>query len=69
MTIESLLREISEHYPVEIHYEPRNDGAEWRVSLVGTETPEAPIPVHEHFADLREGLLWLSRNGIHIANR
>lgn len=61
MTIEELLIEIGE--PVEILYTKEEDEHPWRVSLDVAGTPEGEVPVHEHFADLTEGLLWLSRNG------
>jgi hypothetical protein len=57
--IAELLQEIGES--VEIYYEPRNEGDEW---YVGFADPHGEaLPVHEHFADLVEGLLWLSLNG------
>jgi hypothetical protein len=65
LTVEGLIKRISRFFPVEIHYEPRNEGQEWRVSLVDD---TRDMPVHEHFGDLREGLLWLSVNGLQLAN-
>lgn len=58
-SIARLLQEIGES--VEIYYEPRNEGMEWYVGFA--DGHGYPLPVHEHFADLVEGLLWLSRNG------
>ena len=63
--IAAVLRGIGE--PVTIHYEPRNTGAEWYVGFA--DDHGHALPVHEHFADLREGLLWLSRNGVYLRDR
>ena len=57
--IAGLLREIGES--VEVYYEPRNEGMEWYVGFASAHGQ--PLPVHGHFADLVEGLLWLSRVG------
>lgn len=40
--------------PVTIHFEPRNEGQEWTVSLASD-----PM-LHEHFPSLGEGLNWLA---------
>ncbi|HEY1281136.1 MAG TPA: hypothetical protein VGF22_15775 [Acidimicrobiales bacterium] len=63
--IAHLLQEIGES--VEIFYEPRNEGMEWYVGLA--DPHGFPLPVHEHFADLIEGLLWLSRNGVYLRDQ
>lgn len=62
--IEKTLIEIGR--AVVIHYEPRNEGSEW---YVGFQPDGDEMPVHEHFADLAEGLLWLSRNGKYLQDR
>lgn len=61
--IAALLQEIGES--VEIFYEPQNEGQEWYIGFVNARG--RPLPVHEHFHDLIEGLLWLSRNGKQLA--
>lgn len=53
--IASLLMLIGES--VEIFYEPRNEGAQWYVGLA--DPHGKALPLHEHFADLAEGLTWL----------
>jgi hypothetical protein len=52
---QDLIKEIGE--PVEIFFEPRNEGHEWYVGLATTEGVDTPL--HEHFPDLVEGLVWL----------
>ena len=64
-SIARLLVEIGES--VEIFYEPRNEGMEWYIGFASNEGLE--VPVHEHFADPIEGLIWLSRNGKYLKGR
>ena len=57
-SIARLLQEIGEG--VTIFYEPRNEGMEWYVGQA--DSHDQPLPLHEHFSDPIEGLIWLGKH-------